>query len=96
MVYDDVGRRLAAKARNEADAPGANDPLEQHPYGDWILTYEDEDFAASAEQACVLVDEAAEAASEQTRARMAEAYLTATRCEWMFWDAAARAERWPV
>ena len=36
------------------------------------------------------------AAGPATLARMRRAYTTATRCEWMFWDAAHRRETWPV
>ena len=43
-----------------------------------------------------ITDELAEAADAATVARMHEAFATASRYEWMFWDAAHRLERWPV
>ncbi len=92
VVYADVGARLAAAAR--AQLPGGD--LSAHPYGDWIATYENPAFAGSARQASELVDEAAAGAAAAGRERMTGAYLTATRCEWMFWDAAYRLESWPA
>lgn len=90
-VYQDVGARLAARVR---DSSGGS--LDAHAYGDWIATYEDPAFEESTRYASALVDEAAASASPATVARMRIAYVTATRCEWMFWDAAHRREGWPV
>lgn len=90
VVYEDVGRRLADRVRDEVRSGSGS----AHPYGTWIATYEDD--ALSARRASALVDEAAARATEDERRRMREAYLTSTRCEWMFWDAAWRKESWPV
>ncbi len=85
-VYQDVGDRLLTAAGS----------LDGHPYGDWIGIYADPHFAEQVDQAKQIVDRLAAAADADTRARMAQAYATATRYEWMFWDAAWRLERWPV
>lgn len=85
-VYQDVGTRLK---------DGVGD-LSGHPYGDWIGTYGDPAFAEATEQARNLVDRAAADAGTATRQRMREAFTTATRYEWLFWDAAWRREGWPV
>lgn len=85
-VYHDVGTRLAASIPD----------LAAHPYRAWIATYDDPDFAATTDQAKGVVDRLAATATAATRARMAEAFITATRYEWMFWDAAYRMETWPV
>ncbi len=85
-IYDDVGRRLGERVGE----------LGGHPYGDWIGTYGDPEFAAATRQARGILDALADTAGEDTRRRMAEAFTTATRYEWMFWDAAWRKERWPV
>lgn len=90
-VYQDVGTRLAARVRA---ANGGE--LAGHAYADWIATYEDEGFEASTQRAGTLVDEVAADAPPETLARMRRAYVTATTCEWMFWDAAHRRETWPV
>ncbi len=90
-VYHDVGTRLAARVR-----AASGGELEGHNYADWIATYEDPGFEASTLRAAALVDEVAAQANPETIARMRRAYITATRSEWMFWDAAHRQETWPV
>lgn len=85
-IYDDVGTRLKARV----------EPLEGHPYADWISAYGDPEFHELTETAKRVVDELAATASEQTRAAMHAAYRRASQYEWMFWDSAYRQERWPV
>jgi thiaminase/transcriptional activator TenA len=65
-------------------------------YQRWIDAYAGEDFAASVEKAVSICDRFAGSASESTRLRMKEAYLTACRLEYLFWDSAYRLERWAV
>lgn len=74
-----VGRDLAASAREVLDA----DP--SHPYAQWVTTYDAPEFHESAAQARVLVDAAAEAATETEREAMSEAFRIASRYELMFW-----------
>ena len=85
-IYHDVGTRLVADAGD----------LDSHPYGDWIGTYADPDFAASTRQARDIVDRLAAHASAEVVARMQDAFVTAARYEWMFWDAAMRPVGWPI
>lgn len=85
-IYQDVGQRLLAAAGDLTD----------HPYGDWISAYADEAFAESVAQARAITDTLAAQADPATVRRMHEAYATASRYEWMFWDAAHRQETWPV
>lgn len=85
-IYADVGEHLLAQAG----------PLENHPYGDWIGMYSDPAFAESVEQAKVIADRCAAEASPATVERMHVAYETASKFEWMFWDAAWRQETWPI
>jgi len=85
-IYDDVGRRLAERVGD----------LDGHPYADWIGTYGDPAFSAATATARQLVDAAAEVASAADLERMRHAFTTASRYEWMFWDAAWRREEWPV
>ncbi|MET9023952.1 TenA family protein [Actinopolymorpha sp. NPDC004070] len=84
-VYQDVGMRLLAAAGD----------LTGHPYGDWIGTYADEEFARSTARVCEIADRVAGGADPATVERMHEAYARATAWEWMFWDAAWRQEGWP-
>lgn len=65
-------------------------------YQNWINAYAGEDFAHSVRKALDICDQLAERASESTRQKMIEAYLTASRLEYVFWDSAYRLEAWDV
>lgn len=65
-------------------------------YQSWIDAYAGEDFANSVAKALQICDEIAERASPDTRAKMREAYLLATKLEYIFWDSAYRLEEWVV
>lgn len=67
-----------------------------NPYQNWINAYAGEDFAHSVQKALDICDRLAENASDITRARMIEAYVTASRLEYVFWDSAYRLESWTV
>ncbi|MEL4358366.1 MULTISPECIES: TenA family protein [unclassified Luteococcus] len=85
-IYQWVGEKLLESAGD----------LSGHPYGDWIGMYGDPAFAESTARAREITDRLADAASDEVRERMREAFLQASRYEWMFWDAAWRQEAWPV
>lgn len=85
-IYQVVGERLIETAGD----------LSQHAYGDWIGMYADPAFAEATAQAKAITDRLADEASAGGREQMVEAYVTAARYEWMFWDAAWRQESWPV
>lgn len=86
-IYQDVGDRMLRRIGNR---------LSGHPYQDWISTYADPEFAQATADAIGIVDRLAGEAGDQIRDRMGHAFVTASRYEWMFWDAAHRMERWPV
>jgi thiaminase/transcriptional activator TenA len=65
-------------------------------YAKWILMYADPEFAALAGWCRELVDRLGAGADATGRRRMAEAFLTSSRYEYLFWDMAWRRERWPV
>ncbi|MET7254398.1 thiaminase II [Dyadobacter jiangsuensis] len=67
-----------------------------NPYQNWINAYAGEDFAHSVQKALDICDRLAENASDATRAKMIEAYLTASKLEYVFWDSAYRLEAWGV
>lgn len=67
-----------------------------NPYQRWIDTYRDETFAAAVGAMRALADAAHADTDEAGRRLMRDAYTTASRYEWMFWDAAYRTEAWPV
>lgn len=85
-LYADAGETLL---RTAGDLTG-------HRYAEWISTYADPDFTAATKQAREIVDRAADQADAATRELMADAFRTASRYEWMFFDAAFRREVWPV
>jgi thiaminase/transcriptional activator TenA len=84
--YEDVGRRPKDRVGD----------LTAHPYADWISTYGDPQFAAATEQAKQILDRLAAQADPGTVERMHQAFATASRYEWMFWDTSWRQETWPV
>jgi thiaminase/transcriptional activator TenA len=65
-----------------------------NPYRKWIDTYASEEFFVSVDKAIDLTDAAARV-STALQPKMEQAYETATRLEWMFWDSAYRRETWP-
>jgi thiaminase/transcriptional activator TenA len=85
-IYEDVGRRLKSRLGD----------LDGHPFARWIETYDDPAFAEATGRARAIVDEAARSSGADVRDQMRRAFVTASRYEWMFWDAAWRMERWPV
>ena len=79
-VYAEVGAALQQRR-----APG------EHPYAAWIDTYAAPEF----QEAVDAVERYADLLRGE-RAAMLAAYATATRYEWMFWDAAWSGEDWPA
>ncbi|MCF2442863.1 thiaminase II [Dyadobacter sp. CY345] len=67
-----------------------------NPYQNWIDAYAGEEFAVSVNNALDICNMLAEQASETTRQKMTEAYITASRLEFVFWDSAYRLESWDV
>ncbi len=67
-----------------------------NPYSKWIDTYADEYFAKSTARAIEICDELAEKTTSEIRDKMTEAFIYATRMEWMFWDSAYNLEEWKI
>ncbi|MGW4644019.1 thiaminase II [Sphaerisporangium sp. NPDC004334] len=83
-IYARVGEALL-----EESSP---DPL----YRRWIAAYGDETFQSVVRRVVSLADHAGAEATGGQRARALEHFVTTSRYEWMFWDAAWRQETWPV
>ena len=83
-IYQRVGAALRER--------GSPDPR----YQTWIEAYASADFAATVADVLALADRigADLGAGEAQRARAH--YVTTSRYEWMFWDAAWRREAWPI
>ena len=83
-IYEDVGRRLKSRIGD----------LANHPFATWITTYDDPAFTAAANEARAIVDEIAEQTGTRERQLMLDAFTTAARYEWMFWDAGVCCRNW--
>ena len=69
----------------------------EHPlYGQWTRFYVEGFLQSSVDAWRGFVDEMAERVGAQERQAMRHAFLTSSRYEYMFWDAAWRLEQWPV
>src|SRR5215210_5973673 len=83
-IYWEVGKALLER--------GSPNPL----YQKWIDTYAGEEFGVLVEAVLDLTDEVCKNLNAVQKARVREAFVTTSRYEWMFWDAAWRLEGWPV
>lgn len=70
--------------------------VSNNPYQSWINTYAGEEFANSTAQAIDIVNRYANCADPATRAKMEQAFIQASKLEWMFWDSAYAQQQWPI
>ena len=84
--YAEIGALLAA----------AGEPAEAPLYAEWIRMYASPEYQSLASGMCNLLDRLAERAGADERSRMRQHFLTSSRYEYLFWDAAYRLESWPV
>ena len=75
-IYREVGKALLEH--------GSPNPL----YRKWIDTYGGEEFGTLVEAVLDLTDEVCEALNPLQKVRVTEAFITTSRYEWMFWNAA--------
>ena len=71
-------------------------PTEQPLYVKWIEAYNSPEFAELAQWLRDLLDRLGQEASVGEKHRIEETFLTSSRYEYLFWDAAYRMEEWPV
>ncbi len=83
-IYERVGKALLKR--------GSSTPR----YQKWIETYGGEEFGALVEAVLDLTDRVCKDLNSSQQARVTGAFVTTSRYEWMFWDAAWRQEGWPV
>jgi len=67
---------------------------ENNPYQRWIDTYGGEEFADAVEQAINLCDGVASETTPAVREKMTEAFITSSRMEYHFWEAAYYLKKW--
>lgn len=82
--FSEIGQRLARQPRPQ-DAR----------YAAWVEMYADPEFAELAEWCRQLVDRLAEDIGPAGRQRMTDAFVTSSRYELAFWEAAYQQQRWP-
>jgi thiaminase (transcriptional activator TenA) len=83
-IYWEVGKELARE--------GSANPT----YQKWIDTYADEEYAATVQAVIDVLDEVALDLPAARRERVRRHFITTSRLEWMFWNAAWIRESWPV
>lgn len=71
-----------------------NQTVHNNPYQKWIDTYAGEEFGILVERAISICDKVAEQCTPQQQALMTEAFITSSRLEWAFWDAAYHVRIW--
>ncbi len=84
--YCEIGQKLYAEGIPESQ------PL----YGRWIEMYNSPEFEELALWLRGFIDEYAKGAGNAELDLMERAFITSSRYEYMFWDAAWRMEEWPV
>jgi thiaminase/transcriptional activator TenA len=67
-----------------------------NPYQNWIDTYGGKEFAKAVAKAIEICDKLAIQASIEKRKKMWDAFVKASKMEWIFWDSAYKKESWPV
>ncbi|MNK01431.1 Thiaminase-2 [compost metagenome] len=72
----------------------ANQTKDKNIYQEWINTYAGEEFGILVEKAIDLCDTAAANSTEKQQQQMTEAFVTASRLEYAFWDSAYQLEKW--
>jgi thiaminase/transcriptional activator TenA len=65
-------------------------------YQRWIDTYAGEEYAAAVAEVLAAADAVGRELTAAERERAAAHFVTTSRYEWMFWDAAWRRETWPL
>lgn len=83
--FNVTGRRLAERGLPDHEQ-----------YAAWIEMYSGEEFTELAEWCRDLMDDVAAGTTAADRERYRDLFLTSSRYEYMFWDAAWRQEEWPV
>ncbi|GGH60288.1 thiaminase/transcriptional activator TenA [Filimonas zeae] len=74
----------------------AHQVKEGNPYQEWINTYAGEAFGITVQKAIAICDTVAASCTPAQQQQMTNAFVMASRMEWMFWNSAWQMEQWPV
>ncbi|MDR1200369.1 MAG: thiaminase II [Tannerellaceae bacterium] len=67
---------------------------ENNPYQKWIDTYAGEEFGLSVSKAIETCNSVASQCTEKQKQAMTDAFVTASRLEFHFWDSAYKLKKW--
>lgn len=82
-IYQKVGMHLYTTSKTE-----------NNPYQNWINTYASPELEELVQSAIEIIDAAAAKCTQAQQDKMTQAFLYASRLEFMFWDSAYRLEKW--
>lgn len=83
--FNETGKRLAEVGRPEPE-----------PYAEWVDMYSGDEFTRLTRWCRDLMDQVADTATPEARDLYQRLFLTSSRYELMFWEAAWRQEEWPA
>ena len=81
-IYAEVGKDIVGNS------------VPNNPYQAWIDTYSGEDFHNAVRNVIDTIDRVAARCDADTLVKMHEAYTTAAKLEWLFWDSAYHQRHW--
>lgn len=84
-IYKEVGDYIVATQTNT-----------DNKYQEWINTYGGEAFAKSVTTAIEITNITASNTTPEVQEKMTEAFIMASRMEWLFWDSAYQLESWKI
>ena len=84
--YAEIGQALEARGK----------PADHPLYCRWIEMYSSPEFGELAEWLRSFIDRTALSLGEEQRERLAQIFISNSKYEYLFWDAAYRMEEWPV
>lgn len=84
-VYKQVGNSIYSQQNGS-----------ENPYKKWIDMYSGKDFGEAVDRIITIADKFAQEANAQTKQKMLDAFIMATKLEWMFWDSAYQLETWKI
>lgn len=84
-IYKQVGNYILEHQNNE-----------YNPYQAWINAYAGEEFSLAVNRAIDICDHTARNVTPAQQNKMSQAYIMASKMEWMFWNSAYCLEAWPV
>ncbi|WP_054851398.1 thiaminase II [Olleya sp. ITB9] len=85
-IYKEIGDYILKHQNNK----------DNNPYQDWINTYGGTAFEESVNKATAIVNKYANNASETILQNMEQAFIKASKLEWLFWDSAYNKEQWKI